>query len=132
MQVLSEYYVTVTRKLTARLTTDDAWDYVQALLAWGAARVTGELLLRARGIERRYSLGWWDSLIAAAAALQGCAVLLSEDLQDGMAIGDVTIRNPFTTQVSDVPASYAVESNAVARHRPRGRPRRTPARAPAG
>ena len=90
------------------------------------------MLLRARGIERRYSLGWWDSLIAAAAALQGCAVLLSEDLQDGMAIGDVTIRNPFTTQVSDVPASYAVESNAVARHRPRGRPRRTPARAPAG
>jgi predicted nucleic acid-binding protein len=129
MQVLSEYYVTVTRKLTARLESEHAWDYVHALFSWEPQEITGEVLLRAHEIEQRYSLHWWDSLIVAAAALQGCAVLLTEDLQDRSIISDVTIRNPFATRASDVPASYASNRDPVLRHRPRGRPRRAPVRA---
>ena len=33
-QVLSEYYVSVTRKLDPGLTPEEAWDDVNALLAW--------------------------------------------------------------------------------------------------
>ena len=37
----------------------------------------------------------YDSLIIASALEASCAVLYSEDLQDGQAIGPLTIRNPF-------------------------------------
>ncbi len=41
------------------------------------------LLQRGRVIEIRYKLNWWDSLIVAAAQLQDCTVLYTEDLQHG-------------------------------------------------
>lgn len=124
MQALNEYYVTVTRKLPARLDDHAAWDYVRSLLSWEPQEITGDVLLRARDIEQRHALNWGDSLIVAAAALHGCQVLLTEDLQDGMVFGEVRVRNPFVTRVSDVTAAYPV-ADAVARHRPRGRPRGT-------
>jgi predicted nucleic acid-binding protein len=43
------------------------------------------------------------------------------------AIGSVTVRNPFTLQVGEAAALYAVERREVSLHRPRGRPRRAAA-----
>jgi predicted nucleic acid-binding protein len=40
----------------------------------------------------------WDAIILAAAAEAGCAVLLSENMQDGFVWGGVTVVNPFATQ----------------------------------
>jgi predicted nucleic acid-binding protein len=40
-------------------------------------------------------LSYWDGLLRATAGRAGCAVLLSEDMQDGAAIAGVTVRNPF-------------------------------------
>ena len=37
----------------------------------------------------------WDALIVRAAQRGGCAVLLTEDLQDGRVFDGVTIVNPF-------------------------------------
>ena len=34
IQVLSEYYAVATRKLTPRVPSGEAWDYVQELFAW--------------------------------------------------------------------------------------------------
>jgi len=36
-------------------------------------------------------------MVVEAALLSGATTLLSEDLQDGRRIGDLTIRNPFRT-----------------------------------
>jgi hypothetical protein len=77
-------------------------------------------------------LNWWDSLIVAAAQLQGCALLLSEDLQDGGDDGGVTVRNPFTLEVSEPAATYAVSAVATRRHPQRGRPKRAPTGQPQG
>ena len=41
------------------------------------------------------NLGIYDSMIVAAAEFAGCAALLTEDLNHGQRIGNVTIRNPF-------------------------------------
>jgi predicted nucleic acid-binding protein len=38
---------------------------------------------------------FWDAMVVEAALLSGATTLLSEDLQDGHAIGGLTIRNPF-------------------------------------
>jgi predicted nucleic acid-binding protein len=123
MQVLSEYYVTITRKLKPVVSTDNAWNDVRSLLAWEPQVIDGALLRRAREIEQRHRLSWWDSMVVAAAQLQDCAVLLTEDFQDGAAFGSVTVRSPFTLAVEEPRADYAVASIAQ-RHPPRGRPRK--------
>jgi predicted nucleic acid-binding protein len=124
VQVLSEYYVNVTRKLEPGLTQQEAWDDVQALLTWHPQAIDATLLQRGREIEVRHRLPWWDSLIVAAAQAQGCALLLSEDFHDGAVFGGVTVRSPFTLRVEEREALYAALPSAQSRHRPRGRPPR--------
>jgi predicted nucleic acid-binding protein len=123
-QVLSEYYVNVTRKLVPGLPAEEAWDDVEALLAWEPQPVDGALLQRGREVIRRYGLSWWDGLVVAAAQAQGCSLLLSEDLQDGAAYGGVSVRSPFTLALGEEAAAYGAAPAVVARHRPRRRPRR--------
>jgi len=122
-QVLSEYYVTVTGKLRRPLEREVAWGHVRDLMAWEPQDISCELLRLAREIEQRYATSWWDAMIVAAAQLQDCAILLSEDFQDGMVFGGVAVRNPFAARVAEQNVEYAVPRMAVARHRPRGRPR---------
>ena len=121
IQVLSEYCVNATRKLRPGMSADEAWDDVRALLAWRPQPLDRAVLESGRELERRFRLSWWDSLVVAAAQLQGCALLLTEDLQDGMAFGQVTVRSPFTLKAGEPIAQYAVVT-AASRHRPRGRP----------
>ena len=50
------------------------------------------------GLEyaERYRFSTYDAMIAAAAALAGCATLWSEDMQDGMRVGaTLKVVNPF-------------------------------------
>lgn len=123
-QVLSEYYFTVTHKLTPRVALAEAWDDVRALLAWKPQSIDAAVLGRAREVEARWRLSWWDSMVVAAAQIQGCSLLLTEDLQDGALFGDVTVRSPFTFQAHEPLALYAAVPPAVSRHRARGRPAR--------
>jgi hypothetical protein len=58
---------------------------------------------RARDIELRYKISWWDSMIVAAAQLQDCVLLLTEDLQDGSAFGAVTVPS---TPLNEVGLQY--------------------------
>ena len=124
VQVLSEYYVNVTRKLSPGLPHEEAWDDVEALMTWRPQLVDEPLLRRARDIEIRYRLSWWDCTIVGAAQLQGCALLLTEDLQDGALYGSVTVRSPFSFRAEQLPALYAVEPAVARRHAARGRPRK--------
>lgn len=129
MQVLNEYYVTLTRKIKPARSPEDAWDDVRDLFSWNPLATDTDLLLRAREVEQRYRLSWWDSLIVGAAQLQNCAVLLTEDLQHDALYGGVTVRNPFVLAVSEAPAAAYVPPRASARGHPRrGRPRRDKSR----
>lgn len=126
VQVLSEYYVTVTRKLDTGLDRDEAWQDVSALFAWEPQSVDRDLLVSASETERRFGLSWWDSMIVAAARAQACSILLSEDLQAGMVFDETTVVNPFETGIAEARESYArPPSRPRSRHRPRGRPART-------
>jgi predicted nucleic acid-binding protein len=47
-------------------------------------------------IAEQHGCGIYDALVVAAALEAGCAILYSEDFQDGQTIdGQLTIRNPF-------------------------------------
>jgi predicted nucleic acid-binding protein len=124
VQVLSEYYTTVTRKLRPGLTADEAWEDVTALFAWQPQKIDRQVLEQARDIERRHSLSWWDSMIVAAAQLQNCELLLSEDLQHGWTCGALTVRNPFADRVEEIRPSRAAFAAPISRHRRRGRPKK--------
>ena len=124
MQVLSEYYVNARR--LGGVAPDDLWKSVERYFAWNPQPIDESLLRRAHEVEQRWRLSWWDSMVVAAAQLQDCPVLLTEDLQDGGVYGTVTVRSPFTLSVEEPAPAYAVRPLALAsQHRPRGRPKRS-------
>ncbi|MGH8150449.1 MAG: PIN domain-containing protein [Steroidobacteraceae bacterium] len=124
VQVLGEAYVTLTRKINPALAAADAWGYVSTLFAWDPQPVDEAVARRARDIEQRHRISWWDSLIVSAAQLQNCAMLLSEDMQDGARFGSTVVRSPFNLGVSEAPMAYAAIPDVTRPYRPRGRPRR--------
>jgi len=127
MQVLSEYYLTVTRKLKPGMDREAAWNDVTAFLSWMPQAVDRETLVRAHETEGRYRTSWWDSMVVAAARLQGCQILLSEDFQDGMIFfGQLQVRNPFKLSVDEPSIDYQASEKPMSRHRARGRPRIRP------
>ena len=129
VQVLSEYYWTVTHKLAPQISSEDAWKDIKAFSTWQPCQIDFLLIECARNIEQRWQLNWWDSMIVAAAQVQGCAILLTEDLQDGAVFGGVTVRNPFTHNINEPASTYAVHPVVASRHRGRGRPRKVMAAA---
>lgn len=95
VQVLNEYYVTVTRKLTPGLAARDARADVGDLRAWAPVPISAGLVEAAFGVEDRFGLSYWDCLIVAAALAADCGYLLTEDLQDGQRLDTVTVIDPF-------------------------------------
>jgi len=126
VQVLNEYYATLTRRLDPLVDRETAWDDVLTLLAWNPQPIDGDVLVAAREIQRRYSTSWWDALIVGAAQAQHCRTLLSEDFQNGMVFGQLTVRNPFAANVAEPPAAYEIAITPRPRHRSRGRPAAAP------
>ncbi len=94
-QVCSEFYVTVTRKLDPGLSPEEAWEDIDALLAWNPVPVDASCIRVARHVELRYGLSWWDSLIIAACSQAGCTEILSEDLNPGQEYLGIRVTNPF-------------------------------------
>jgi predicted nucleic acid-binding protein len=95
-QVLSEFFVTVTRKIEPPLTLAEAersvTHYMRSWLVYeSTARVVVEAI---RGV-RQHQLSYWDSLIWATAKLAGVPTVLSEDFSDGQLLEGVRFRNPF-------------------------------------
>lgn len=99
-QVVQETLNVVTRKLPVPATPQDADEFLSAvLLPLWRVMPTERLFHRGLGIQERYRLSFYDSLIVAAALEAGCSRLYSEDLQHGQRIEGLTIRNPFKTDV---------------------------------
>jgi predicted nucleic acid-binding protein len=95
MQVLHELYVTLTRKLSRGLDPEVARTVVRALEAWKPVTSDAALVHSAWELESSCSFSFWDALIVAAALRANASILLTEDLQDGLAVGSLTITNPF-------------------------------------
>ena len=49
----------------------------------------------ASSFRKRYSFSFWDSIIVASAQSAGCNILATEDMQDGLQIENMIIRNIF-------------------------------------
>lgn len=94
-QVLCEFFVVVTRKITNPLSAVEAQGIISLLRRLPLAEIDGDLVDIGVDMHRRYGVSFWDGLIIAAASRLGCSRLLSEDLQAGMMINGLEIINPF-------------------------------------
>jgi predicted nucleic acid-binding protein len=95
IQVLQEFFVTVTRKVAQPLPVDDATARIRELATWKVFSPTADDVLAAIALHTHARIGFWDAMIVLAAAESGCDVLWTEDLSDGRVLRGVRIRNPF-------------------------------------
>ena len=93
MQVLQEYFVTVTRKLgvDARV----ARRKVELLAEFDVAAPDIADILAAIDLHRLHGFSFWDALILRAAKQAGCGVLFTEDMQEAREMDGVRMVNPF-------------------------------------
>ncbi|HEY6444943.1 MAG TPA: PIN domain-containing protein [Acidobacteriaceae bacterium] len=94
LQVLQEFYMNVTRKISSPLSRRTARSIVNTYSVWCVETTPAELAAAFR-IEDEARIGFWDALIVAAALKAGADRILSEDLNSGRRIRDLRIENPF-------------------------------------
>jgi predicted nucleic acid-binding protein len=93
LQVLQEFFTTVTRKL--KLDIGIARYKVEFHSRFTVGEPTVADILAAIDIHRIHGFSYWDALILRMAKQTGCRVLLTEDLQHGQVFEGVRIVNPF-------------------------------------
>lgn len=105
-QVLNEFYSNARHQFPTAISAGDARAEVRRYQRWQPWHVDHATMETAWAVESRYRLDYRDALIVAAAQAQGCAWLLSEDLQHEQQIDSVKILNPFLVgpEVLDTPA----------------------------
>jgi predicted nucleic acid-binding protein len=96
VQVLQEFFVTVTKRVAKPLSLEEATARVREYSVWNVFAPTADDVLDAIGLHASAKLAFWDAMIVLAAAESGCDVLWTEDLNDGQLLRGVRIRNPFT------------------------------------
>lgn len=93
-QVLQEFYSVATGRL--KLTSTDALRMVQNYMQLRVVQLTPAVIWTAMNRHGAGGFSFWDALIIEAALHVNTKILYSEDMQDGMSISGMTIRNPFT------------------------------------
>lgn len=96
VQVLGEFYVTVTRKLAAPLAPDIAIQAVDEFSQFQVQALHPELVHSAIRRSQSSRLSYWDSLIVETALSAGVEILYTEDLQSEQEINGLRIINPFS------------------------------------
>lgn len=100
LQVLQEFYVTVTHKITSPMDYRTARQIVADLATWRLHSPEASDLLQAIDFQHNYQLSFWDAMVVQSAARLGCKQIFSEDLSHGQNYGGVKVINPFLNDSS--------------------------------
>jgi predicted nucleic acid-binding protein len=95
-QVLSEFWVRVTQKIHITLDEEKAEKEIDRFKAMRIVSIEYDTVRAAIHLQKRLQISYWDSLIISAAAIAGCRVVYSEDLNTGQSYNGLSIVNPFT------------------------------------
>jgi predicted nucleic acid-binding protein len=98
IQVLQEFYQLSTQKIRVPLSMQNALEYLHYMSVLETVHPDFNLLVAAVYLHKRLKLSFWDGLIVQAAVAANCSFLLTEDLQDGLRVGDLIVRNPFIAE----------------------------------
>ena len=94
-QVLSEFFVTVTRKIQTPVSIKIARREIALLGSICSVDLDFTLILRAVDLKERWQVSYWDAMILAAAERGNCSVVYSEDLSNGQVYGALRVENPY-------------------------------------
>ena len=94
-QVLSEAFVTLTRKSATPMAPAEAAAHLRGIATTRVVPLTADVFFKAVEMQIRFQLSYWDSLIISAAESARCGTVWSEDLNDGQMYAEVRVRNPF-------------------------------------
>jgi len=97
IQVLQEFYQVATQKIQVPLSTDEALEYLHYMAILETVLPDFNMVVAAIRLHQKHSLSFWDALILQAAIIAGCSQILSEDLQDGFYLDNLTVKNPFVS-----------------------------------
>ncbi len=95
IQVLQEFYVTVTRKIKAPLEPHMARQIIADLAHWRVHAPEASDILQAIDLRQSHQLALWDAMVVQSAICLGCKHLISEELTHGQTYGEVSVVNPF-------------------------------------
>ncbi|UFP96468.1 PIN domain-containing protein [Gloeobacter morelensis] len=95
IQVLQEFYINMTRKVTHPLAPQPTARIIADLSSWSVHRPGVEDILQAIDLQERFAISFWDAMILASAQQLQCEVLWSEDLNTGQLYGQTRVCNPF-------------------------------------
>ena len=94
-QVLQEFYVVTSRKLSRPLDSADAQAAVEFFVRYPVVRIDESQVLAAIRRDREERVSFWDALMIESALRKGCDELLTGDLQHGGRYGTLQVRNPI-------------------------------------
>jgi predicted nucleic acid-binding protein len=102
-QVLTEFYITVTRKLDPGMEPERARRNVRLFFPWHPVQIDSRAVETAWQVQDRYRLSWWDALIVSAARSAGCRYLLTENFSSGQEFYEIKVVNPFLSSPGSFP-----------------------------
>ena len=95
VQVLQEFYVNATRKLSKPLDSDTARQVIEDYSLWIVHAPGSASVLAAVDISRQHRVSFWDALILESALEIGAEVVWSEDLNAGQHFDGLVVQTPF-------------------------------------
>jgi predicted nucleic acid-binding protein len=95
VQVLQEFYVNATKKLSSPIAHATARQVVGAYATWVQAPTTADTILRASEIADTTNISFSDAMIVASAEDCDADAIWTEDLNAGQTIAGIKIVNPL-------------------------------------
>jgi predicted nucleic acid-binding protein len=95
-QVVQEFFNVALRRFSQPMTIAEAEQYlITVFRPLLAVHSSPAIYLEALRIAGKHRLAWYDAVIVASAVEGECDTLYSEDLQHGVEIDGVRVKNPF-------------------------------------
>jgi predicted nucleic acid-binding protein len=95
VQVLQEFYVTVTRKMKNPMAPELAVALMDEYRVFPTVPTDYPLVVSAVELSVKYGISYWDGAIIAAAQVLEADTLYTEDLNHGQRYETVRVVNPF-------------------------------------
>lgn len=95
VQIMQEFFVTVTRKIPRPLDVALAKEIIADLSRWYVHVPAADDVLGAIGLHQRTGISFWDAMMVRSAVEIGCGVIYSEDLNHGQLYDGARVENPF-------------------------------------
>ncbi|MBI5878425.1 MAG: PIN domain-containing protein [Chloroflexi bacterium] len=97
VQILQEFYVTITQKVARPLKPETASQIIADLGVWRVHQPGVDDILAAIQLQGRHRLAFWDAMMLTSAAALDCEIVWSEDLNPGQQYDQVVVSNPFAS-----------------------------------